>query len=79
MCSYQLPILKKRHAQIIEKKNTKNVTRILKVCISMMAGQIQLKFRMKSSLPRGSFHSKNDEFPFWHYQQQKKNNQATDG
>ena len=40
-------------------KNTKKIRQTLEACISVMDGQIHLKFGMGGALPRGNFHSKN--------------------
>ena len=44
---------------MIKKKNTKNIRRIFRAPISMMAKWIRLKFGMECILPQGTFHSKN--------------------
>jgi len=59
--------LKCKKKNKIRKKDTKNIRQTLKVRISVMAGQIQLKFEMECVLPQGTFHSKNGAVLFWHY------------
>ena len=49
----------KKKKEKIKKKNMKKVKRTLKVRISVLDGQIHLTFGIESTLPRGSFHSKN--------------------
>jgi len=51
----------------IKKKNMKNMRRTLKVCISVMAMWIRLKFGMECALPWRIFHSKNGAVLFRHY------------
>jgi len=48
----------------IKKKNTKNIRQTLKAHISMMAGQICLKFGVRGVPPQGNIHTKNSYFPF---------------